>query len=354
MTSSVTPRQPTTLRSIPPAAARMCLGIERFITCELEFDPAGKELVLAYSGGADSRALFYVLLCLRPRLNFSLSLAHLDHALRPTSAEERLAAEKLAKNYALPCYSARTEVASIARKLKMGLEEAGRAARLQFLQKLGAESPERWIVYGHQLNDLAEDILLRLIRGSGWPALGGMRALEKSQRLLRPLLFTSRSDIENFLVLLRADWLKDPLNNDKSFKRNRVREEILPLFLRENPSFLKAAANLQRLASFDAEFFQRVLSSHLDNPENPRREKTRIALSRALLDSLPKALRLRLYKSSLEDLGPGQPLLSNLLLLDKALELKKTGTEVQFPGHKRARISRLEIIFSSLCLLQAP
>lgn len=342
--------QSLTLQQLPPSAARLCLEVEKFLLRELDFNPKGKEIILAFSGGADSKALFFILLALAPRLGFTLALAHLDHALRPTSADERQAAEDLAARFGLDCKSARVDVASLSTNLKLGKEEAGRVARLQFLQSLQRNDPDRWVAYGHQLNDLSEDVLMRLIRGSGWPALGGMQALDEKRRVIRPLLMTSRKSIEDFLQALQdnppegmdpeaVSWIDDPMNQDPAFLRNRVRLGLLPLFVEENPSFLESVADLWRLAAYDGELYAQLLK-----PVSGKADPT--TLPHASLANLPKALRLRLYKEKLEALGPGQPLLRNLLALDRAWADKKTGAEVQFPGHKKARLQRGEIKFS--------
>jgi tRNA(Ile)-lysidine synthase len=316
---------------MPPAAARLCLRVERFLLDELGFAPRGQELILAYSGGADSSALFYLLMALAPRLGFKLSLAHLDHALRPESGLEAHAALALAQTHGLEHYIQRTDTAALARTLKTGAEEAGREARLRFLRGLRDAAPRRWMVFAHQLDDLAEDMLMRLLRGTGWPALAGMTALDRRQRLLRPLLMTSRAEVEDFLRGLGAPWLDDPMNRENAFLRNRVRLDILPLFLRENPSFLKTMAGLHRMARLDAGLFQSLL-----RPAAARVQDGFIP--RAALQGLDKALRLRLYKMELDKLGRGQVLRPSLLRLDQAWEQKKSGALIQFPGGKSARV----------------
>lgn len=335
-----------TLQELPQGAARLALDLEKFISRELGFNPAGKELVLAYSGGADSKCLFYVLLVLAPRLGFRLSLAHLDHALRGSSAAEAEAARALAESYGLVCHSSRVDVAAVSKSLKLGKEEAGRAARLEFMDHLRRKGDkagvERWFVFAHQLNDLAEDVIMRLLRGAGWPALGGMRALDSARRQLRPLLLTARADVEKFLEELGADWIRDPMNDDPAYLRNRVRGGIIPLLVKENPAFLESVADLWRLSGWDAELFAALLK-----PVSPKPEADGLTLPHAALGELPKALRLRAYKKALEAVpGPGQPLLSGLLALDRAWTDRKGGAELQFPGNKRARVIRGAIKFS--------
>lgn len=334
------------LQDLPKDAARLCLDVEKFITRELAFNASGKELVLAFSGGADSKALFYILLALAPRLDFTLSLAHLDHSLRDSSSDEAAAARTLAESYGLPFYGSKVDVGAVSKSLKLGKEEAGRVARLEFMEHLkrkGAkEGVERWIVFAHQLNDLAEDVIMRLVRGTGWPALGGMQAIDEARHHLRPLLLTGREEIENFLSSLKADWIDDPMNEDPAYLRNRVRSRIIPLLLEENPSFLRSVGDLWRLAGWDGELYTGLLKQ-----VNAKPEADGLTLEHAALGALPKALRLRAYKKALEALpGPGQPLLSNLLALDRAWADKKGGSELQFPGSKKARVIRGAIKFS--------
>ena len=345
MTSSKT----LTLQDLPKDGARLVMDVEKFISREIGFKAKGKELVLAFSGGADSKALFYILLALAPRLGFTLSLAHLDHALRGSSADEAKAAAELADSYGLASYISRVDVADVSKKLKLGKEEAGRVARLEFMEHLkrkavkeGQETgKDRWILFAHQLNDLAEDVLMRLLRGTGWPALGGMQAIDEPRRHLRPLLLTSREEIENFLLSIKADWIKDPMNEDPAYLRNRVRSRIIPLMLEENPSFLKSVADLWRLAGLDNELYAGLLKQ-----VNAKPEADGLTLPHAALGSMPKALRLRAYKKTLESIGPGQALLSNLLALDRAWADKKGGAELQFPGNKKARVVRGSIKFN--------
>lgn len=341
MTSSKT----LVLQDLPKDAARLVMDIEKFITREIGFDPAGKELTLAFSGGADSKALFYILLVLSPRLGFTLSLAHLDHALRDSSAAEAEEAKTLAESYGLSCYVSRVDVGSVSKNLKLGKEEAGRVTRLEFMEhlkrKAAKEGIDRWIIFAHQLNDLAEDVIMRLVRGTGWPALSGMQAIDEKRHQLRPLLLTGREEIEAFLASLEAPWIDDPMNADPAFLRNRVRSRIIPLLLEENPSFLRSVADLWRLGALDSELFSGLLKK-----VDPKLERDGLTLEHAALGSLPKALRLRAYKKALENLGPGQPLLSNLLALDRVWTEKKSGSELQFPGNKKARVIRGAIKFN--------
>lgn len=395
------------LHNLPRRAARFCLNVESFITRELRLDLAGRLVVAAYSGGADSKALLHVLLRLAPRLGFSLALAHLDHTIRAESGSEHEAAKALAVSLELPFFGRVCRVADMAGAVKCGLEEAGRRARHAFFYDIrhghaaailpkgtmqqakaadvanGTNAPLSaqglvtapllcHIAQGHQLNDLAEDVFMRLMRGAGWPALGGMAAVNAEFGVIRPLLYTSRADLEAFLQSLGLDWLDDPMNADPHYLRNRVRAVMLPMFMKENPAFLQHVADLHRMAGLDAELFRQWLEPLIGtgmtvSPQplpriptgkdacgkmggaaasRPTEEGKSIVLTADVLKTMPKALRMRAYKTCVDTLGPGQALLKNLLALDAAWQSGRGGATVQFPGDKAAVVRKGNIHFN--------
>lgn len=118
-------------------------------------------------GGADSTALAVILRC----LGVSLVLAHLDHRLRPESGEEAESARRFAERLGVPCMVRRVDVEALARSEGIGLEDAGRRARYAFFDSALLSERAEWVVTGHHLDDLSEDVLMRLVRGSGWPDL---------------------------------------------------------------------------------------------------------------------------------------------------------------------------------------
>ena len=327
---------PPTLQTLPPAQARFCLKVLRFVERELKLDLTGQRVLVGFSGGADSTALLLALHCLAPKLRLTLTAAHLDHGLRASSADEAQWCHVFCRKLGIPCITASCDVPHLQQQEKLGIEEAARKARYDFYATVLEQSQSSWLALGHHANDLAEDVLMRLIRGTGWPALGGMSAVDEQRKLLRPLLLTPRAEVEEFLTALSIDWLTDESNADPAFLRNRVRKSLLPLFLQENPAFLETIAGLWRLGQIDAGFFSTQLpdlSSALPS----------FILPAAQLLPLHKALRLRLYKKILAALGPGQAQLSSLLALDTAWLNNPERTEHWFPGEKVAVVCRKDI-----------
>ena len=164
---------PCRMQDLPPAGARLCMAVGRFLKEKCGVSP--HHVIVAFSGGADSTALAVILRC----LGVSLVLAHLDHRLRPESGEEAESARRFAERLGVPCMVRRVDVEALARSEGIGLEDAGRRARYAFFDSALLSERAEWVVTGHHLDDLSEDVLMRLVRGSGWPGLGGMKAVDR-------------------------------------------------------------------------------------------------------------------------------------------------------------------------------
>jgi tRNA(Ile)-lysidine synthase len=347
---------PATLQALPPAQARFCLAVSRFLVKELGLVLTGTRLLAGFSGGPDSTALLLALHYLAPKLDCTLFAAHLDHSLRPSSAQEAELCRSFCQGLGISFRCGRRDVRTIGKKAGTGLEESARAERYAFYAEAAETFACDWIVVGHTADDLAEDILMRLIRGAGWPALAGMAAVDRERRLLRPLLLTPKSAIERFLSSLGLAWIIDESNTDEKHFRNRVRKRLLPLILQENPAFLENAAGLWRLGRSDGEYFSAVSDARPSAATSftpasaiiseARPQGCDAYLSEATLSALPKALRLRLYKKILAGLGPGQALLAGLLALDDTWAARKGGAEHYFPGGKKAVIRGRGIAWS--------
>ena len=331
---------PLRLQSLPPDAARFCLAVERFCRKDLARDLSGASIVVAYSGGADSKALLLTLYFLAPRLGLTLHAATLDHQLRPESAAEVADAATLCGRLGVVFHTATNDVAAYATAQGIGLEEAGRIQRQEFLAHVRESANCRWVAVGHHLNDLAEDCLMRMTRGTGWPALAGMAGVVEENSVIRPLLLTPRSAIENFLRSLGESWHVDATNADEAYFRNRVRHRLLPLFLRENPSFLETVADRWRMARSDAVFFANAVAAVRHEEKDGG-----IFLSRSTLASAVESLRVRKYRDILALLGLGQPTAVHLNALDAAWQRNEGGKTIQFSGGKRAVIRNGGILF---------
>jgi tRNA(Ile)-lysidine synthase len=333
---------PRRLADLPPGLARLCLGVGAFAASQgCDFAPL--RVLVACSGGADSTALLLVARLLTERAGGYIIAAHLDHGLRPeSSADARFVADLCAAlDIELACESA--DVAAIAKEHGCGLEEAGRLARYAFFERLRQERGADVILVAHQLNDLAEDQLLRLVRGAGWPALGGMRAFDPDRTLLRPLLLTPRREIEAFLRGVGQSWRTDETNALPCATRNRMRLDVLPALTRENPAYLDAAARLWRQARLDAGHEEEQVRAVLSQLPPAAPDGARL-LPAEVLAPLPAPLFLRVVKAALDALGPGQALADSLFRLEELWRGRACGKRIRFPGDKEARIVKQGLI----------
>ncbi len=299
--------------------------------------------MLALSAGADSTALFFICRLLAPRLGLELQAAHLNHGLRPEAKEEAQFLQDLCSCCAIPLYTGSTRADLFAARTGRGVEEAGRVLRYRFLAGVKEKTEADYIFTAHHQNDLAEDMLLRLLRGSGWPELSGMKAHESNKSVVRPLLATSKESLLDLLHSTGEQWHEDPSNQDTRFLRNRVRHWILPVLQRENPNFLDQVLNLWKLGSAD----RAALEKHLK--ELRTREKflpEGTLLPEKELRCLSRSLRLRWIKDALLRVGPGQALADNLFRLERSWREKRRNALFQFPGGKKAKITRKGILLS--------
>lgn len=206
--------------------------------------PRGSAVVAAVSGGGDSVALLYLLHRFSVGRSIPITVAHLDHGLRRGSRADRRFVEHLASSLRLPCICERLEVGSLRRRDESP-EEAARRVRRQFLLGAAARIGAGRVATGHTLDDQAETVLMRLVRGAGATALTGM-AEDGPGPFVRPLLGLERADLRAYLRQRRLPFREDPTNRDLRFDRNRVRRLALP-WLSEilNP---RAARHLVRAA----------------------------------------------------------------------------------------------------------
>jgi tRNA(Ile)-lysidine synthase len=197
-------------------------------------------VLVGCSGGGDSVALLHLLHRLSPKRRPRLVVAHLDHAMRRGSKADRSFVETLARSLDLPVVADRREVGALRAKSESP-EEAARRVRRAFLLEAARETGATKVALGHTLDDQAETILMRLVRGAGPTALLGMTPFGPGP-LVRPLLGLERREVRAWLARRRIAFREDPSNKDLRFERNRVRRLVLPLLEKSlNP---KAARHL--------------------------------------------------------------------------------------------------------------
>jgi tRNA(Ile)-lysidine synthase len=222
------------------------------------FSPSLK-LGVAVSGGADSVFLLHALRKLTPRWDLQLSVVHVDHGIRgEASIADAEFVRELAASFDLPFHLRRSD----AKNVDDNLEQAARRIRQTFFADLIAAGTIQRVATGHTRNDQAETVLYRILRGTGLTGLSGILPVTK-EGVVRPLLELDRAEIEDWLREHNIAWREDETNQDRSYARNRLRHEILPL-LRDtfNPQLSEGLANLATLARDEERFWQGEVSRH--------------------------------------------------------------------------------------------
>jgi tRNA(Ile)-lysidine synthase len=291
----------------------------------------GETVIVAVSGGADSVALLDILHSL-PEERLQLVVAHLNHGLRgeESDGDENFVAS-LAKQYGLPFVSRQSDVAALATTLRLSLEDAGRRARYAFLtdtaQSYGATS----IAVAHHLDDQAETVLMRLLRGAGGSGLSAMASVSAGM-VKRPLLPVSRQELEQYLKDRGLTWRTDSTNADTAILRNSIRHELIPMLRRYNPQVSHRLAATAEILSLDEELLEQMTAAAYDRLAS--REGSNVVLDARTLATEPKGLRLRLYRRALSELrGDLQRIaLNHLHSIDDLINGERPSAKLKLPG----------------------
>lgn len=225
---------------------------------------AGDRVAVAVSGGADSVALLRVLLELRTELGIVLVIGHFNHQLRAeeSEADEHFVAE-VAGKLELPFFAGRADVREHATARKLSLEHAARQLRYRWLYGLAGQERLNAIATGHTLDDQAETVLMKFLRGAGTRGLASVRPYLMLENLpvVRPLLGTSRAEVEFYLVSLNQPWREDHTNSDTRLTRNRIRHQLLPLLERDyNPNIRQLLTETAEIALSEDEFWREYIA----------------------------------------------------------------------------------------------
>jgi tRNA(Ile)-lysidine synthase len=222
--------------------------------------PTSTHVILAVSGGADSTALLLAFdeLVKAKKLPLTLTVAHLDHSLRKTSREDASWVGNLAIELGHEFVKRRTDVKKRAARNGDNLEQAARRARYEFFKSTAKENHSLLVVTAHTLDDQAETILLRLLRGSAAEGLSGIEPLRLIEpkspiQLARPLLsWARRAETEDYCRLRKVEFRIDEMNQDEKYARVRVRKQLLPLMRSFNNKIVEALSRTATLLREDA------------------------------------------------------------------------------------------------------
>ncbi|HJU92566.1 MAG TPA: tRNA lysidine(34) synthetase TilS [Pyrinomonadaceae bacterium] len=322
---------------------------------KLRLPTSGDTIVVAVSGGADSTALLLAIEELRTyhKLYNTICVAHLDHRLRKSSSRDAKWVADLAAKLGFQSVIGRSKVAENARAASDNLEQAAREARYAFLERTAKKVSASYVLTAHTMDDQAETVLLRLMRGSAGAGLGGMDSLRplaknSSIKLARPLLWARRTETEDYCRFRKNDFLADEMNDDQRFARVKVRKQLLPLMQSFNNRIVEALSRTAtQLREDGAVLFNDsdalLRKASISDEES---ETKAPALDVKVLANAPSALRRRALRQWLADARGSTRRLEmvHLAAVENLLEGNAGGRLVELPSGGRVvrRRSRLE------------
>ena len=286
----------------------------------------GDRILVALSGGADSVTLLHILKALEKELDIEIFAAHLNHQIRGASAHwDALFSYRFCKKINVPCFLSAVNVPQLAKEKKLTMEEAAREARYSMLFGLKDRLLLDKIAVAHNLDDQAETILMRILRGTG---LNGLKGIDykRPDGLIRPLMDLKRYEIEEYCELNGLSFQMDETNFENAYTRNKIRMELLP-FIED-----RFACNIKEILSRmayglreDGEYLENESKKIFDDIHHPI-EDYAVKFELEALEQHPSSVMKRLLKFAYTQLnGSGEGL--EFIHLEDAIRLIRNPKE---------------------------
>ena len=222
----------------------------------------GDRIVLGVSGGPDSISMLVLLNELKKDLNFEIVVAHVNHGIREKAKLDEDYVRKFCQKLNVKFYLLNIDIKKIAKKEKIGLEEAGRKVRYNFFEEILEKENANKIAVAHNKNDKVETIIMNIMRGCG---ISGLKGISPKQGFyIRPLIEVSRKEIEEFSKNLNP--CHDETNDENEFTRNKIRNIAIPYIKKEfNPNIIQGITNLSEIATEQENFIEKEVIKQYQN-----------------------------------------------------------------------------------------
>jgi len=319
----------------------------------------GSRIVVGVSGGADSICLLRVLCLLREELSLMIEAVHIHHGIRAEEADEDMRfVEMMCRTWNVPLQTFYEDVPGAARNWHMSLEEAGRTVRYEIFENVRKALGYDAIAVAHHMDDLAETVLMNIVRGSGICGVAGTRPVRGV--IIRPLLCVRRWEIEQWLGKEGISWRTDSTNSEDVYFRNRIRHRMIPEL--ENGGNKRAVEHIAGLASDLQEadwYFAREAKRLLEEArgQEDAEQSTRmkiynqltppsVQISCELLRTQPRILASYLIRRVLEELNIGLRNISRNHI-EQILELaeRSGGKEIMLPDGIKVYLEYDRLVF---------
>lgn len=301
---------------------------------------AGRHVLVAVSGGVDSMVLLHALARLRGAANLTLTVGHVNHGLRGEQADgDEAFVMAAAGELGVPVVQARVEPRRLreggSKRARPTLQEAARRLRWEALETLAEQVDAECIATAHHLDDQAETVLMRILRGTSPEGLGGMEPVSHEGRRVRPLLDVTRAEIEAFADAEGIAWRDDASNESDAYTRNRLRRHWIPGLSEDfNPQLLRAVARLAETQRRDSAWIQGLVDEIEPDWISAGRDELWLQLDGWA--ELPEALADRLIARAVTRSGGGRDLSRSHIDRARAFlgapERHEGGRRLELPG----------------------
>ncbi|MDI6732674.1 MAG: tRNA lysidine(34) synthetase TilS [Planctomycetota bacterium] len=319
-------------------------------------------IIIGVSGGPDSVALLSTLkeINRRYKMDWHIVLAHLNHQLRgKKSDKDEQFVRELAGQLGLSVYVTAKNILKLSKRQNQSIEETARSERYHYFERvanrfatLTARKLKRRknisIAVAHNLDDNAETVLFRIIRGTGLKGLRGIvpkRELFRGEgggspfHLVRPLLFIPRQEILSYLKKEKISYRLDASNRSNKMLRNRIRHQLLPLLRKYNPAILQHLVQLSETASVHYDYLDKIVRLKMPSKS--------LSLDLKTLKTEHPAIQIEIINRTLENNIKGatkEMTFNHFHALSKLINSNKTNAEIHLPDKIIARKEKEKII----------
>ncbi len=306
------------------------------------------KIIVAVSGGADSFALLHIL----HNIAFPLQLiaVYVNHELRPLEVPGEIdTISNCCQSLHIPFLSETVQVKQFAVKEKRSIEEAARILRYDALERIRLQHSAKFIAVGHTADDQVEGFFIRVIRGGSRKSLSGMTRI--SGTIIRPLLLENKKTLTNYLTKKKFSWCVDSSNLERTFLRNRIRLDLLPLLEQQfNPSIRKTVLHSMDILSTEEDYLADKTKQATEKclsflRQNTSKQADQITIDQRRFLQYHKAIQNRILENACWKLTM-RPSYQHIQALSQLIENPYGGKELHLSDGVRAEKSENKIVLS--------
>lgn len=259
----------------------------------------GDKIVLGLSGGPDSVCLLHILYRLKEKLDIEVYAAHLNHQIRGIEAQkDALYITQLCENLGVTSFVKSIDVPKYCKENGLSVEEGARKLRYEMFEEIKQKTKSNKIAIGHNLNDQAETILMRIMRGTG---LQGLRGIEyiRDNNIIRPILDIDRKDIEAYCEEYELNPRIDHTNLETIYTRNKIRLELIP-YMKDNfnPNVIESIVRMSNSLKTDSDYIQEESEVKFKEVSNLQEDACEIDIQK--YSKLHNAIKVRVLRKGIK------------------------------------------------------